>query len=175
MGLAYQELRDIRAKNMKILSLLCMLWIVTSHAASAQSLDIGGIELHIGQKIDDALKSLSAYNVSFQHDQWIVTQDLGNRMQLLGSIAAKDNFITYIVKSVNLRGPGEAPEAYTRANEEVRRRGGEACFTREVKNNGIIDSFITQCGPYELTYYMASKTAEGISINEGVKIYVRKK
>lgn len=152
-----------------------MLWIVTSHAASAQSLDIGGIELHIGQKIDDALKSLSAYNVSFEKNQWIVTQGLGDQTELLGTISAEENLIRFISRDFRLRGPGDAPEVYTRASEEVRRRGGDACFTREVKNNGRISSFMTQCGPYELIYLMPCKSLEGITYNGTIYISVSKK
>jgi hypothetical protein len=162
-------------KNMKILSLLCMLWIVTSHAASAQSLDIGGIELRIGQKIDDALKSLSAYNVSFKNDQWIVTQGLGDQTELLGTIGARENLVNFISKSFRLRGPGDAPEVYTRASKEACRRGGDSCLTSEVKNNGTIHSFLTQCGPYELTYTMPFKSIEGRTFNGGVHISVSKK
>ncbi len=158
-----------------MLSLLCMLWIVTSQAASAQFLDIGGIELGIGQKIDDALKSLSAYNVSFEKNQWIVTQGLGDQTELLGTIGARENLINLISKSFRLRGHGDAPAVYTLASEEVRRRGGDACFTREVKNNGTISAFITQCGPYELTYSIPFKSLEGSTFSGGVHISVSKK
>ncbi len=159
---------------MKLTLLLCSLWIGTLHAAHAQSLDIGGIELRIGQNVDEALESLSAYNVQWNKDHWFVTQGLGKGLKLLGTFSSQEKHITFISKSFWIKNSGDAPEVYTRASEEIRRRGGDSCITREFKNNGIISSFITQCGPYELTYTMPWHSKEGTPVNGGVHISVSK-
>jgi hypothetical protein len=143
------------------------------HAANAQSLDIGGIELRLGQKVDEALRSLSSYKVQYSSGSWFVTQKVGNLYQHLGSIAARDNVISFISKSFDMNESEDAPEAYTRASKELRRRGGKTCTTREVEfTDGLIREFETQCGPYKLSYYMPSKTDSGPVLG-GVAISIR--
>lgn len=139
--------------------LACFLSVGVAHAVHAQSLDIGGIELHLGQKVDEALRSLSPYQVQYlQNDSWAVSQKTGNSFQFLGSIGAKNNVIDYLSKIFNFNSPEETPEVYTRASKELRHLGGTTCTTREVYyTDGLIHDFSTQCGPYILSYNMPMK------------------
>lgn len=160
---------------MKLVLFAGLLSVGMVHTAQAQSLDIGGIELRLGQKVDEALRSLSAYQVEYSSGSWIVIQKAGNQYQFLGSIGAKDNVISFISKSFDMSANEGAPEAYTRASKEVRRRGGMTCATREVEyTDNLIREFETRCGPYKLSYSMPFKTADGRPVLGGVSISIRK-
>lgn len=161
---------------MKLVLFLSVLLVGMVHAVHAQSLDIGGIELRLGQKADEALRSLSSYQVQYNGSSWIVSQKIGNRHQFLGSIGATTNTISFISKSFDMGENERAAETYTRASKELRRRGGTTCATREVEyTDGLIRGFDTQCGPYTLSYFMPSKTDDGASVLGGVSIIVRAK
>lgn len=112
--------------------MVSFLLVVMVHAAHAKSLDIGGIELRLGQKVDEALRSLSSYQVQRIGGEWIVTQKVGDLYQVLGLIGPTDNVITFMNKSFDKSANECAPEAYKSASKEVRRRGGKTCATREV-------------------------------------------
>jgi hypothetical protein len=146
------------------------------HAAHAQSLDVGGIELRLGQKVDEALRLLSSYQVQYGSEYgsgvWVVTQQVGNLPQVFGGIRATANVITFINKSFPMNENEEAPEAYTRASKELRRRGGTTCATREVEYTGLIRGLETQCGAYKLSYSMPSKL-DGKAVLGAVSISVR--
>ena len=160
---------------MKFVLFVGLLLFSTAHAAHAQSLDIGGIELRLGQKIDEALRSLSSYQVQYSSGSWIVTQKVGNLYQVLGSIGATDNVISFVSKSFDMSENEGAPEAYTRASKEVRRRGDMTCATREVEyTDSLVREFETQCGPYKLSYSMPFKTTDGKRVLGGVSISIRK-
>lgn len=160
---------------MRFVLLVGILSLGTVHAVHAQSLDIGGIELRLGQKVDEALRSLSSYQVKYSGDAWWVSQKVGDRYQFLGSISATANVLSVIIKSFDMNESEDAPETFTRAFREVRRRGGMTCATREVEyTDGLIHEFETQCGSYKLSYAMPFKTADGKRILGGVSISVRK-
>ena len=160
---------------MKLVLFAGLLSVGMVHAAQAQSLDIGGIELRLGQKVDEVLRSLSSYQVQYSSGSWIVTQKAGKLYQVLGSIGATDNVISFISKSFDMSANEGAPEAYTRASKEVRRRGGMTCVTREVEyTDDLIRAFETQCGLFKLSYSMPFKTADGRPILGGVSISIRK-
>ena len=159
----------------KLSLLVAVLSVGMVHAAHAQSLDIGGIELRLGQKVDEALRSLSSYQVQYSNGVWVVSQKAGNLYQALGSIGATGNVISFIGKSFDMDENEDAPKAYTRASKELRRRGGTTCATREVEfNDDLTRGFETQCGHYILHYIMPSKTADGRRSLGGVSILIRK-
>jgi hypothetical protein len=159
---------------MRLLLLVGFLSLGITHAADAQSLDIGGIELRLGQEVDEALRSLSAYQVQYTGGSWIVTQKVGDMHQVLGSIGAAANVLRFISKSFEVNENEGESEAYTRASKELRRRGGTTCATHEVEyNDGLIHAFETQCGMYTLSYHMPSKTSEGAPVLAGVSIWIR--
>ena len=144
------------------------------NAAHAQSLDIGGIELRIGQKVDEALRSLSTYEVQYFGNEWFVRQKVGDLYMALGGIGATDKVISYINKSFDINENEDAPKVYTRAANELRRLGGTTCTTHElVLNDSLIHGFETQCGPYKLTYHMPMKDGDGNRILGGVFITIR--
>lgn len=144
------------------------------HAARAQSLDIGGVELRLGQKVEEALRSLSPYQVQYTGGSWLVSQKAGKQHQLLGSISATANVLTFINKSYLLSSNEDAPGAYTRASKELRQRGGANCTTTEVEySDGLVRAFDTHCGLYKLSYFMPSKGPDGTRYLTSISISIR--
>ena len=127
----------------------------------AQSLDVGGIQLHIGQQLDEALHVLSPYKVSYiEPSTWMVYQQAGSSLQSLGQIDAAHNAVTRIVKWFDFDDSADAPEVYGRASRELHRLGGSTCTTRIYAHDdeaNHIRGFLTRCGAYELSYYMPTK------------------
>ena len=158
---------------MRIL-LVGLLSVGMVHSAQAQSLDIGGIELRLGQKVDEALRSLSSYQVKYSSGSWVVTQKVGELYQHIGTISARDNAIIFISKVFNWSASAGDATEYTRASEEVRRRGGMTCVTREVEyTDGLIREFQTQCGLFKLAYYLPHRFDGGLT-RAGVNISINK-
>jgi hypothetical protein len=147
---------------------------VTTAAAAAESLDVGGIELHLGQKVDDALKLLSSYQVQRSSGSWVISQKTGEKYEFLGAISATNNALSFISKSFQMDAPESALEIYSLASRELHRRGGGQCSTYESKfSDGIVRGFETRCGVYVLTYYMPSRTDNGIRSLGGISISIR--
>jgi len=163
----------MKLHRMKLYLFGVLLSVGMVHSAHAQSLDIGGIELRLGQKVDEALRSLSPYRVQYINDLWFVSQKVGDRYQLLGMIGASSNVITFISKYFDMNEDEDAQELYTRASKELRRRGGTTCSTGELEStDGLIRGFENQCGPYHLHYYMPSKMFKGVLVRGSVSIFV---
>ena len=161
---------------MKLVLFLSFLLAGMVHAVHAQSLDIGGIELRLGQRADEALRSLSSYQVKYIGSSWLVSQKIANQYQILGSFGATANTISFISKSFDMEKNERAAETYTQAYKELRRRGGASCSTREVEySDGLIRSFDTQCGSYILSYFMPSETGDGIPVLGYISMIVRAK
>ena len=159
---------------MRIFLFVGVLLIGMINAAHAQSLEIGGIELRLGQKVDEALRSLSTYQVQYIGDIWLVSQKVGDMYMSLGVIGATDKIISYISKSFNINENEDAPKVYTRAANELHRLGGTTCATHErVFSDSLIHGFETQCGPFKLIYDMPMKDAEGRRILGSVSISIR--
>src|SRR5437763_12723215 len=105
--------------------------MLTPSAVAAQALDIGGIELRLGQNISDALKALSPYQTSYSENGhiWVVTRRGEAPFVIVGTLAATDGKVTAITKVYPLSSEYDASPVYTEASKEVRRRGGAACET----------------------------------------------
>jgi hypothetical protein len=72
----------MRGRGAALLSFLALIGGSAS-SATAQALDIGGIELRLGQPPEDALRSLASYQVQFVESRWFVSQKIGARYELL--------------------------------------------------------------------------------------------
>jgi hypothetical protein len=143
----------------------------------AQALDIGGIELRLGQNVAEGLRALSSYQVRYTEDAqlWLVTQRGESPYQLLGTVAATDGKISTIEKSYWLSTQYDTRRVYTQASREVHRRGGTACDTREVAfTDDQIHKLETRCGLYRLSYMFPS-TYQAENIGGGITIRVSTK
>jgi hypothetical protein len=162
----------MRGRGAALLSFLALIGGSAS-SATAQALDIGGIELRLGQPPEDALRSLASYQVQFVESRWFVSQKIGARYELIGNFSATGDAITFIGKSFPIKSDGDVSEVNTVASKELRRRGGNACSTREAEyTDNLINGFETQCGAYKLTYTMPWKLAQG-SATANVQLFVR--
>ncbi len=161
---------------MKLYLLAAILSTGVTHVAYAESLAIGGIELHLGQKADEALHALSPYQVQYLNSgSWLVTQKTGDLYQVLGVISAKNNVVDFISKTFNMDKNEDAPEVYTRASKELRQLGGINCITSETEyTDDLIHGFTTQCGRYKLSYTMPWSQANDKSIVGGIYITIRR-
>jgi hypothetical protein len=150
----------------------CLLALVAGRA-EGQSLDIGGIQVRLGQNVADALRALSSYQARYSEDAklWLVTQRGESQYELLGMLSATEGRISGITKVYNLSNQYDSQRVYTQASRELHRLGGNACETREVElADDQIHSIETRCGLYRLTYsfastYQADNVGAGISIN----------
>lgn len=147
--------------------------LCTAPTAGAQSLDIGGIELRLGQPVDEALRSLSPYRVQRLEDVWSVSQKAGDHYDLLGVISATANAITSIRKYFTLEENEDAGRLYALALKEARRRGGTICSTRNYEASSV-PSFFTDCGPYTATVTMPFRDFQKNRIRAGVSLAVHK-
>ncbi len=155
--------------------LLCSLW-TTPKPGVAQRLDIGGVELRVGEPMDSALRALSIYTVRYNDTMknWMVTQ-LGNSgYTILGSIAAASGRIWLIVKYYDVPSAGDVASVYTTASRDLRARGGPECTARAVKfTDNVIHEFETVCGRYTLDYLMPMKAPDGQVSAATISITVR--
>ncbi len=147
---------------MKLALLAGFLLFGVLHQARAETLAIGGIELRLGQKIEEALTSLSFYDVRhIGDDSWLVNEKIetpdGTLFIPLGSIRAKSNLVIFIGKEFKVRHNEDSGEIYAHALKETHLLGGKNCSTHEQwLANGSFSGFKTECGNYEVTYTMPS-------------------
>jgi hypothetical protein len=150
---------------------LCLL-VILVRQVGAQGLDIGGIELHLGQDVAAALNALSSYQVRYNEEGkfWIVTQRGESPFELLGSLSAIDGKLSTISKSYRLTTQYDTQRVYTQASRDVHRRGGNVCETREVEyTDDQIRNIETRCGRYRLSYSFPS-TYQGDNVGPGINI-----
>ncbi len=124
-----------------------------SSGAFAQSLDIGGVELRIGQSTNEAISLLSAYKVQFKGSGWFVTNK--STEDLIGYFKASGNRLVYLEKGFKVN--NNSSEVYYLARSELISRGGLECVSSESETSNGSDKliqFIKKCGPYEFRYLM---------------------
>jgi hypothetical protein len=146
----------------------------SSTSASGQSLDIGGIELRLGQSISEALNVLSPYDVRYQESvpAWTVYERGRQPLRILGVLQARDGVLYHISKSFDIPNIYATQRVYTQASQEVQRRGGGGCETREVKwTDELIRTLETRCGSYTLTYSLPGM-ADGMNVPASISIRV---
>ena len=137
------------------LSLALLFAVIRTSAAGAQSLEVGGIELRLGQDVPAALRSLAAYSVAYddQLEMWFVKQTVAGRAQILGHLTAADGKLSLIRKAFPLSANDDVSLLYTQAYREVRRLGGDACTLSEsLYSDGRVRAITTACGRYEFSY-----------------------
>jgi hypothetical protein len=162
---------------MRLFRIASFLLAIFVNQAGAQSLDIGGIELHLGQSSTDALKSLSAYQVRYSESAkiWLISQRGEAPFEMLGTFGVENGKVSIISKSYNLPSEYDSQRVYSQASFEVHRRGGNACDTHELEfNDNEIHGIETRCGSYRLIYYLpftfnSVNTGPGISLSLSAK------
>ena len=155
---------------------------------AAQSLEIGGIAVKLGEPLTDALTHLkAAYNPQFIKEAWrgappqwwIMTNNGDDR---LGEIRATDGVVNYIEAKYDTSDEYELDQVYIRALTDVGRLGGTVCTTTPTIYPASSDlpqgsvKIDTKCGLYTLELHLPSKLRlrqSNSAPNVGGSIYVR--
>lgn len=138
--------------------------LVYPAGSSAQSLDIGGIEIRLGQSAPEALRSLASYQARYAQDlnAWFISQRVGSNTEFLGHFSAVNARVAYVSKNFAMKAPDELPAMYTAAMRETKRRGGQRCvLSTDESGDGLIHQIDTRCGPYRLNYFFPFRNETG--------------
>lgn len=148
-----------------------------SSGAFAQSLDIGGVELRLGQDVSEAIKSLSMYKVTYIEtaQSWFVFRPESRTFSPIGNVSAKNNKINWISKSYDVDQNSNLSLVYASASNELRRRAGTSCAYKEreiggSEVNGYLHIIEKHCGFYNLSLGLPSKHPNGNVISGGVEL-----
>ena len=158
-----------------IIGVMIALSVLPIRQIFSQALDVGGIELHLGQPATEAVQALSGYQLRYSDESkgWTVTQRGESPYELLGYFSAKDGKVAFISKSYHMSSQYDAQRIYNVASQELRRRGGTACTTRVIEyTDDLVHEFETQCGGYRLSYYLPSRLGSD-NVDAGISISVR--
>ena len=117
----------------RVLLLACLV-SVDALSVRGQALDIGGIELRLGQISSSALSDLRvAYDVRYEDafKVWSVfrKRSLNDPFFFIGQLYVDDGLVTRIVKEYDTSDPYALVRTFTLAMKDVTTRGGSACFT----------------------------------------------
>ena len=160
--------------TMRIFTIVACLLIFFIGRLAGHALDIGGIQVHLGQNVTDALRTLSPYQVRYDESArlWFVTQKDEFQYDLLGTITATGGRISGITKVFKLHNQYDTQHVYTQASTTLHALGGNLCDTRDVYfTDGQVHTIETQCGLYRLTYFFASRSRDQ-DIDAGITISV---
>ena len=134
--------------------------LAASHSVLAQSLDIGGVELKLGQSSESALASLRAvYNVRYFDDLklWSVARPEELRYEI-GNLQARAGVVSAISKSyVSSDGSVEFAQHF-QAIKDGRARANSECTT-DLNERPNYKSIVTACGRYLVIYQGSAKYA----------------
>ena len=152
-------------------------------ALKAQALDIGGIELRLGQSSTSALAALKvAYDVRYEESLKIWTvlrkRSADESYVWVGHIGVDDGLVKRISKSYPMKDPYELTDVLTLALRDAQKRGGTACTTwpQEMTDDRFW-GFTTTCGPYEmsLTLPQLMKDPPGAKADPSISVSVPKR
>jgi len=81
---------------MRFLSTVSLICVLHASQAVAPGLDIGGVELRLGQDISGALKALSSYQIRYSDlgPHWLISQKGMRPFGLLGTPSATDGKVS---------------------------------------------------------------------------------
>lgn len=160
----------------RILALLVFGSVTALHG---QSLDIGGIEIRMGQQTTEVVSQLrAAYAVIFDEGtkSWFVTKirDGTGPFVWVGHFAATNGTVSFISKGYVLSGVDDLATVYTQAINELHKRGGKNCVTLPVAfADGVVGLVKTTCGQYALNLMLPWKHENGDVVGAGVSINVK--
>jgi hypothetical protein len=129
-------------------------YLLIGSPIAAQSLAIGGVELHLGQSGTSARAALSsAYDLKYYEDGdfWLVIERArksNGEFVILGNIGIKNELVVRLAQSFPLSGPYDVSRAYTQGIRELEKRGGKACNTAPVEYSTGLFSEVRTVGPF---------------------------
>ena len=150
----------------------------------AQSLDIGGISVRLGEPVTNALTKLrTAYEVEYAENskRWFVKRRDGVRVFWLGNLQVAGERVASVEKGYVFESDdSKLGEAYGLALRDARRLGGSNCKTLlQEWSDGGVKSVNSVCGLYTVVFTLPFSTAPegggglvatGISIRLGDEV-----
>jgi hypothetical protein len=140
-----------------------MILVASASPLGAQTLDIGGIELRLGESGTTALADLrSAYDVRYEESigMWSIFRKrvADDPYVFVGQVYIKAGVVSRIVKDYELTDQYDLVDVYSTAMKQVRKRGGATCNTwPQEMTDGRFWSIHTTCGSYELTLNLPNR------------------
>lgn len=153
--------------------------------AFAQAIDIGGVDVRIGDDATIAMRNVahalpSEFSVGRLHirrgsqpvdttSEWIVSKaDAPGHMPstTVATVLVKEGLISWIAKYYDIGDGSDIADVYTAALRDARRDAFQPCTTSLVKlNYNIVRAVRTVCGSYQLDLNLSStnKTRPGRS------------
>lgn len=155
--------RTIAAQTLAVMVTMLARFLLCAAAASrlgGQSLDIGGIDVRLGQSLGTALSQVQAvYSVVHLPEtaDWLVTEKSSNNP--VGSLTARDGLVVSVGSYYPIANDGEdVVETYTLAMRAAQRRGGKQCTTSPIEySSGRFPEIRTFCGQYKLSLFLPQK------------------
>jgi hypothetical protein len=139
-------------------------------------LDIGGIEVQVGQHIDSVLpRFLANYDIFFHEElrRWFVSNKTGGRTVILGNLEVVRDRVTLVQKVYDYNDDlYKLSEVYSLALRDVQSRSGTTCSVRIHEwPSGGVQSVISTCGRYALTFSLPYKSQDGKEhVSAGISI-----
>ena len=149
----------------------------------AQTLDVGGIEVRLGESGTTALGDLrTAYDVRYEENigMWSVFRKraANDPFVLVGQLYIKGGIVSRIMKDYEVSDPYDLVDVYSTGMKYLQKRGGSDCksWPQEMTDNRFW-SVHTICGTYELTLNLPNRvrgqsSAAGQVWDAGVSITV---
>lgn len=148
---------------MKLPTIAIALLLVIAPNLQAQSLDIGGIELNLGERSETALAKLKlVYDIRYFEEfrAWFASNRASK--EDVGNVQVSDGKVITLTKTYHVMPPSVANEVYTDALRELKKRGGTNCSTGHLFTpSQAIGAIQTSCGKYKLNLYLPYRSSGG--------------
>ena len=147
------------------------LFVATTSSLQGQSLDIGGIEIRLGQSQESVLTQLGAVYrlqnmpVSGDYKWWSVYRKDASSGEIdVGSFWLKNGVVINIEKEWQF-GPDKSPhDLFNTALADAKRLGGKQCTfgLEEIDKQYGVTGYTTTCGRFQLAYQIPAKTPQNV-------------
>lgn len=143
----------------------------------AQSLDIGGIDVQLGQPLTTTvLKLRAAYDVNYDEGtkRWFISRKDGNPATYFGNLDVIADRVTRIQKAYNFDNDMyKLSDAYSMALRDSQRLGGTLSKTTLEQPDGQVRSVVTVYGRYVLEFTLPFTTKEGRIVGAGITVTLK--
>jgi hypothetical protein len=173
---------------MRLITFLVVVALAGPSSVRSQSLDIGGIEIHLGQDLPSTLSKLqSAYDVKYEDalKLWSVSKKrTGNDpYNVIGRVGVTGETVSLVERIYDLGDVYDLQNVYSVAMLETRKRGGTSCHTSPYgPSSALYWRIDTVCGQYMVSLILPGKDKALASANDsegrfgaGVTIMLQRK
>jgi|ERR1035437_77491 hypothetical protein len=156
------------------LPMLVVLFLSLAQPLHAQSLEIGGIAVRLGEDFSSvASRFRPLYDVDYFETFWFVAKHVAPVPVPVGQLWVKENKVVGIAKGHYDVRDELMMDVYTTAYREIQQLGGKACQTSNVEwPDGSIQGISTSCGRYELVFRFPQKGSRPGTVYMGANIAI---